>query len=131
MVKQGKVNPMGSSPRMRGTLQSLALKLFPEGIIPAHAGNTHEHPRPHSERRDHPRACGEHLGFYVNALASQGSSPRMRGTLVVPRPCGRAVGIIPAHAGNTYGALRKVTNSRDHPRACGEHTAFSQSMSLK
>ena len=51
----------------------------------------------------------------------QGSSPRVRGTLVL-RHHGKAdTGIIPACAGNTVSGLRRVIVCRDHPRVCGEH----------
>ena len=51
----------GSSPRMRGTPPGRGCNIVSKGIIPAHAGNTSTpcaRPRP---RRDHPRACGEHI----------------------------------------------------------------------
>ena len=32
------------------------------------------------------------------------------------------MGIIPAHAGNTRVVSRSIAASRDHPRACGEHS---------
>ena len=51
---------MGSSPRMRGALQSLRMQVILKGIIPADAGSTElrSPSRPYSE--DHPRGCGEH-----------------------------------------------------------------------
>ena len=138
----------GSSPRMRGTLATIAghptAGPHPR-IIPAHAGNS-----PTAEP------------VQGRSIAS-GSSPRMRGTLVPgvealgrstsdhPRACGeltrrrcgsRAIRIIPAHAGNSHppckvarngssprmrGTLRlrphvasSVRGPSDHPRACGE-----------
>ena len=91
----------GSSPRMRGTLPLVfAYELFP-GIIPAHAGNTGRMPDGHEQRRDHPRACGEHYLAKVARVVNMGSSPRMRGTPGTRYDVWHHAGIIPAHAGNT------------------------------
>ena len=94
----------GSSPRMRGTPIGIAPRVSPDGIIPAHAGNT-----PHARRifhclQDHPRACGEHPAT----------------TILHDNPAG----IIPAHAGNTYNSICFLSIDRDHPRACGEHYMY-------
>ena len=90
----------GSSPRMRGTLNYPSGDAEAAGIIPAYAGNTSiehrkrrwnwDHPRVCGEHtpsarssplpRDHPRVCGEHMVSRSLAMASLGSSPRMRGT---------------------------------------------------
>ncbi len=70
----------GSSPRVRGTLQSTTRLWRSSRIIPACAGNTSEvptHTLPHS---DHPRVCGEHLEPVVARWNVGGSSPRVRGT---------------------------------------------------
>ena len=87
-------------------------------------------PRKSRPNGDHPRACGEHLLMMSASCFRQGSSPRMRGT-----PVHRVIkfaerGIIPAHAGNTPCATSLTCETRDHPRACGEHpvqnsTAFA------
>ena len=91
----------GSSPRMRGTPTQVCPTQVCIGIIPAHAGNTATLANGHSDHRDHPRACGEHV-FHSNRFPRhQGSSPRMRGTLNVERGGEGFDGIIPAHAGNT------------------------------
>ena len=69
----------GSSPRMRGALSGPASGPGETGIIPADAGSTPECMRRSTDRKDHPRGCGEHLaGRYRNAI-NEGSSPRMRG----------------------------------------------------
>ena len=106
---------------MRGTRFSPTARILAQGIIPAHAGNTLAYCSRSCCNRDHPRACGEHTIPIMPAGTAPGSSPRMRGTLpgvghLRPQP-----GIIPAHAGNTDGAVHRNTRSRDHPRACGEH----------
>ena len=92
---------LGSSPRMRGTPFVVIAVTVWRGIIPAYAGNTLPVlPNPFSPR-DHPRVCGEHGEIDVCMAGNMGSSPRMRGTPVIPSSCGRLVGIIPAYAGNT------------------------------
>ena len=50
----------------------------------------------------------------------------MRGTRAIravhiPEP-----GIIPAYAGNTWNLRRSRTESRDHPRVCGEHEGIAR-----
>ena len=52
------------------------------GIIPARAGNTSSRFRRSPARRDHPRACGEHVELCKAQRLNPGSSPRVRGTLL-------------------------------------------------
>ena len=108
---------------MRGTLDLLHDAGFTDGIIPAHAGNTHSTAYPDNPWRDHPRACGEHNGEDQARILRTGSSPRMRGTLRHSRPHHLHPGIIPAHAGNTNCSRSRKSRPWDHPRACGEHLA--------
>ncbi len=56
----GTGKPMGSSPRLRGTLHGLCAVPDGGGIIPALAGNTALCLALDKHHRDHPRACGEH-----------------------------------------------------------------------
>ncbi len=111
----------GSSPRVRGTLSTLSLSASILGIIPACAGNTSSSSSSSRRRRDHPRVCGEHRLRGHGHAVFVGSSPRVRGTLLVPR--GRLVrrGIIPACAGNTDWRSSRGGAPGDHPRVCGEH----------
>ena len=92
---------LGSSPRVRGTLDVEGLQQDACGIIPACAGNTQTAARCWTTRRDHPRVCGEHYKAKYEELKGEGSSPRVRGT----RDCRFQIchddGIIPACAGNT------------------------------
>ena len=101
-------SPKGSSPRMRGTPEWHRVDTYLIGIIPAYAGNTSTHVAHNFNPRDHPRVCGEHLLLQFLLLVCQGSSPRMRGTLL---PDGKRLvqrGIIPAYAGNTESASRTI-----------------------
>ena len=54
------VQPMGSSPRMRGTLWRITVHPVRVGIIPAYAGNTGRFDGRALVFLDHPRVCGEH-----------------------------------------------------------------------
>ena len=111
----------GSSPRMRGTLEDFPAHRPCDGIIPAYAGNTRSAPRNRKPSWDHPRVCGEHRRMKRNPFEIAGSSPRMRGTLRSSSRSVRAIGIIPAYAGNTRAWLVSRLLTRDHPRVCGEH----------
>ena len=117
---------LGSSPLMRG-IQFLK---FQESqncrIIPAHAGNTIFFLLTRRESEDHPRSCGEYSCRQAVNSIRQGSSPLMRGIPLPKRYRLLLQRIIPAHAGNT--SFRPVCTSRctDHPRSCGEYSAFSR-----
>ncbi len=113
----------GSSPRMRGSQAYLHLLGPIFGIIPAHAGLTRRTHGPKLTGRDHPRACGAHSSSNASTLGYQGSSPRMRGSLLLRFDGLLLCGIIPAHAGLTGVSSPSWSNLRDHPRACGAHTA--------
>ena len=104
---------LGSSPRMRGSLDLYFRSARVTGIIPAHAGLTTLSPacaRPHG---DHPRACGAHHLHARSCEHIRGSSPRMRGSPHGIASIIHATGIIPAHAG-----LTTRTSSR-HAREVG------------
>ena len=91
----------GSSPRMRGTLQTWLGGLVFRGIIPAYAGNTTNCGGCRNRSRDHPRVCGEHATGASTQVNCTGSSPRMRGTPAVTEATNNTARIIPAYAGNT------------------------------
>ena len=139
----------GSSPRMRGTLAPSRPRCRRTGIIPAYAGNTflarlsscscRDHPRVCGEHlpidtgemlnaRDHPRVCGEHVRRGLIEVRCEGSSPRMRGTLIHFRLATHGTGIIPAYAGNTWLMLLIYRTCWDHPRVCGEHWTLNLSV---
>ena len=111
----------GSSPRVRGTPASTLAAFLATGIIPACAGNTPEARKFRDIPGDHPRVCGEHFGGLKDKVLGVGSSPRVRGTLRPSPVLGRAGGIIPACAGNTYDRSMIQVDNADHPRVCGEH----------
>ena len=118
----------GSSPRLRGTLRNGCLDDLMKGIIPALAGNTSARSSPPSPTGDHPRACGEHRDYLAVKFGPVGSSPRLRGT---QGPADERIwwpGIIPALAGNTRQAGVRSRRPSDHPRACGEHKKWFNSI---
>ena len=91
----------GSSPRMRGSRERRLHAVLRHGIIPAHAGLTDIIKVKNRMVRDHPRACGAHIASPFQSLATQGSSPRMRGSRFFLVFFCVENGIIPAHAGLT------------------------------
>ena len=111
----------GSSPRMRGSRESIRAATSGDGIIPAHAGLTSTDDLISLHVWDHPRACGAHSVLALYHALPTGSSPRMRGSLLNLRDNRAGYGIIPAHAGLTELERRATRTTRDHPRACGAH----------
>ena len=69
---------------------------------------------------DHPRACGERFDLTEPSVSIPGSSPRVRGTLVLSLGVLPDRRIIPARAGNANFLRACPTITTDHPRACGE-----------
>ena len=73
----------GSSPRMRGTHGKPVPLSGRVGLIPTYAGNTIRRLRFSPSRRAHPHVCGEHIMPVTFLPCWPGSSPRMRGTLLL------------------------------------------------
>ena len=111
----------GSSPRTRGTRTQWAFVLFAARFIPAHAGNTSLANSFARRSAVHPRARGEHTEEISQTQFDGGSSPRTRGTHLLPRLKRRFCWFIPAHAGNTACRPRRMGKATVHPRARGEH----------
>ncbi len=106
---------------MRGAPAGPAFLARDAGIIPADAGSTAPDTRGTRFCRDHPRGCGEHPALSKQRKPNQGSSPRMRGALIVRRGGVGGVGIIPADAGSTLSPANAAADNVDHPRGCGDH----------
>ena len=77
---------IGSSPRMRGAPAWLSWWPCMRRIIPADAGSTRSRFSCYYLCADHPRGCGEHVAMDRSNMSLLGSSPRMRGALVVAVP---------------------------------------------
>ncbi len=69
----------------------------------------------------HPRMCGEHAPAFLVSAYLAGSSPHVRGTLLVMRVNEARFRFIPACAGNTSVPPKYSTVLPVHPRMCGEH----------
>ena len=69
----------GSPPRVRGKLDEFKAKRLALGITPACAGKTPRACGEYVRSRDHPRVCGENMGWDDEQPLPQGSPPRVRG----------------------------------------------------
>ena len=92
---------MGSSPRVRGSLDVDRIDRRLRGIIPAGAGLTALAETMSFVFRDHPRGCGAHVTKPDKNKDLWGSSPRVRGSLNLFCCLCIIWGIIPAGAGLT------------------------------
>ena len=118
------MTPMGSSPRVRGSLLPRRFAAASTGIIPAGAGLTTPSKVNPLAFRDHPRGCGAHRLIHDYFSSSEGSSPRVRGSQVGRQRFDLRTGIIPAGAGLTRQSGLQLRTRRDHPRGCGAHDFF-------
>ena len=141
MLKTANLPLVGSSPHVRGALRrgsrttrsggiipacagsTISCTFFrrPAGIIPACAGSTKGRSESKDGIGDHPRMCGEHPFSVCVWLTLPGSSPHVRGALLVAVDQADDRGIIPACAGSTCSIRTATCSTRDHPRMCGEH----------
>ena len=115
---RGSVND-GSSPRVRGELQSWFISQITSRIIPARAGRTRLRFCRGCGRPDHPRACGANDWVREFKEISDGSSPRVRGEQNAIVQLVLKLRIIPARAGRTTTTSNSTCAASDHPRACG------------
>jgi len=92
---------IGSSPRVRGTHLKSRIKDIRKRFIPACAGNTEKTSGGVSGAAVHPRVCGEHFSARRCSGKGNGSSPRVRGTLLARALWPGENRFIPACAGNT------------------------------
>ena len=114
-------NARGSSPRVRGPLLVPLFMLDTPGLIPASAGTTSRMPIMMSLSRAHPRECGDHVGYVGGWPNLVGSSPRVRGPLLLALFCQGGARLIPASAGTTPTVCFHQFDSWAHPRECGDH----------
>ena len=116
----------GSPPRVRGKRRAAHHGGGNTGITPARAGKTVQRVSGDKGEPDHPRACGENFTLPLAAMAIRGSPPRVRGK---PRPGEKLLfhsRITPARAGKTRSPCTSPGAPSDHPRACGENTAWTK-----
>ncbi len=112
----------GSSPRVRGTHRGFRPEPAVDRFIPACAGNASRCGTDSRRFAVHPRVCGERRCRIRNACGFLGSSPRVRGTPVLPKTAGRHGRFIPACAGNARRDAARGCRLPVHPRVCGERT---------
>ncbi len=105
---------------MRGTDRPAGRDHHDQRFIPAHAGNRPARSGIVNVAGVHPRACGEQCPPARQSVCRDGSSPRMRGTVVILILRRLIHRFIPAHAGNSYQIDWKPHVTPVHPRACGE-----------
>ena len=121
----------GSSPRVRGKLNTLVCVRPPYGLIPACAGKTNEVETSVSVFGAHPRVCGENTRKAARHTLCPGSSPRVRGKPVGAEEVRSERRLIPACAGKTDRAEKSLALARAHPRVCGENTERSGVLTLR
>ena len=112
---------LGSSPHVRGKLDTDRAPGRRLGLIPACAGKTNRERTQPPHQSAHPRVCGENKHFLGGCSCLRGSSPRMRGKLGRSREQLAHVGLIPACAGKTDPCRHCPYPRRAHPRVCGEN----------
>ena len=115
----------GSSPRMRGTANTTARVLTIYRFIPAYAGNRFRKKMSRNQRSVHPRVCGEQNTTGAPSFGVNGSSPRMRGTVLRPFVALVSSRFIPAYAGNRIERRRRGREKPVHPRVCGEQLSVT------
>ena len=111
---------LGSSPRVRGEVETVPAIFIREGIIPAGAGRSKTQTSIWGTSGDHPRGCGEKGRRRGRLGVAAGSSPRVRGEASSFSPTTLPPGIIPAGAGRSRCLQVLWRAGRDHPRGCGE-----------
>ena len=112
--------PLRSPPRMRGKVIVRSRNAVQIGITPAYAGKSARILKRRTEKRDHPRVCGEKRKDFETANRKKGSPPRVRGKAEVRHERDQEPGITPACAGKRHCPRFRPGKTRDHPRVCGE-----------
>ena len=111
----------GSSPLTRGKHHHAARGDQQDRLIPAHAGKTSLPIRSASAVAAHPRSRGENREKPGQQPRQPGSSPLTRGKRCPAASRSAARGLIPAHAGKTFGVPFGCRRKPAHPRSRGEN----------
>ena len=101
------VQNYGSSPRVRGKPAEADYFELVGGLIPACAGKTLTSAALVAIVPAHPRVCGENVPFWSQKPRLGGSSPRVRGKLMLSMRYQLHRRLIPACAGKTSRRCRK------------------------
>ena len=91
----------GSSPQVRGKPARITPAKKLARLIPAGAGKTSSMVNIYTSLSAHPRRCGENFTTDAWNNIVSGSSPQVRGKLVISSPFSMRVRLIPAGAGKT------------------------------
>ena len=111
----------GSSPCGRGKRRRAVPGAAGQRLIPARAGKTPSPRQCPATSSAHPRAGGENSRTRLAISRPPGSSPRVRGKLIIRWQPKRAARLIPARAGKTTPSPPATCAVTAHPRACGEN----------
>ena len=125
-----RISLIGSSPRLRGTVDLPAGDIGEIRFIPAPAGNRNLPTRNLPMPSVHPRACGEQPHRSGPKVYHHGSSPRLRGTACPGGVEPSVDRFIPAPAGNSGGPTPRRLRSPVHPRACGEQNPIYSALDI-
>ncbi len=112
----------GSAPRVRGTPEARMAAHSGDRFSPACAGNTTDELIDALEDAVQPRVCGEHSSKTKTNRLSDGSAPRVRGTLSGKIAAKTKERFSPACAGNTVASVPRTCRVSVQPRVCGEHS---------
>ncbi len=127
-------DPIGSSPRVRGTVTGFTNQPEPPRFIPACAGNGTNRGRKCSVWPVHPRVCGERERLTAQECLQIGSSPRVRGTdddNDDNNDDHEGERFIPACAGNGQRHPLHGPDYSVHPRVCGERLTTAKLISRR
>lgn len=117
----------GSSPLARGPSPRAGLSLKAVRLIPAHAGNALWLLVCRGVCGAHPHSRGNHGAAGYCGSCDGGSSPLARGPYGIRGSRHEKPGLIPAHTGNTAGAVCYRRFVGAHPRTRGENLASAAS----
>jgi len=112
--------PVGSAPRVRGTLPKLPRIARAGRFSPAGAGNADYKVRHDLPQSVQPRGCGERTPHATDEERYHGSAPRVRGTLKKETAKRALARFSPAGAGNAAAPGRAAAERAVQPRGCGE-----------
>ena len=110
---------LGLSPRVRGSLTSVAGVFWAIRSIPACAGQPCHSRTVLQGRQVYPRVCGVAEWVNVAVLVGLGLSPRVRGSLPLTAASVPPMGSIPTCAGQPIGVRLVSNHQRVYPHVCG------------
>ena len=89
-------------------------------ITPACAGKRNFFAAGATQKKDHPRMCGEKKCMFPEQSAFKGSPPHVRGKVGISVAVAGKIRITPACAGKRSYLSYGIKSQEDHPRMCGE-----------